>query len=61
MVLVTDYLALVIATVAVLYLTYLNRRHPLSSPVHQDFANRLIQSAQVLLVVAWILLVLVRD
>ena len=61
MVLVTDYLALVIATVAVLYLTYLNRRHPLSSVHHQDFSNRLIQSAQVLLVVAWILLVLVRD
>ena len=60
MVLVTDYLALLIATVAVLFLSYLNHRHPLKSIPHQDFANRLVQSAQVLLAVAWILLLLVR-
>lgn len=61
MVLVTDYLALVIATVAVLCLSVLNHRHQPASILQKDFQNRLVQSAQVLLVVSWILILLVQE
>ena len=61
MVLATDYLALVIATVVVLCLSVLNHYHQPASVLKKDFQNRLVQSAQVLLVVSWILILLVRD
>ena len=61
MVLVTDYLALVIATVVVLFLSVLNYRHQPASILQKDFQNRLVQSAQVLLVVSWILILLVQE
>ena len=61
MILATDYFALVIATVAVLCLSVLNHYHQPASVLKKDFQNRLVQSAQVLLVVSWILILLVRD
>lgn len=60
MVLATDYLALVIASVAVLCLSVLNHYHQPASVQVKDFQNRLVQSAQVLLVVSWILILLVQ-
>ncbi len=56
----TDYLALLIATLGVLFLTLLNRRKVRQSVRSQEFQSRLVLSAQILLLAAWILLVLVQ-
>ena len=56
----TDYLALLIATLVVLFLTLLHRQKVHQSVRSREFQNRLVLSSQILLVVAWILLVLVQ-
>jgi hypothetical protein len=56
----TDYLALLIATLVVLFLTLLHRQKVHQSVRSREFQGRLVLSSQILLVVAWILILLVQ-
>ena len=61
MVQVTDYLGLILGTVVLWVLSWFHYRSSYRSEKARDLGNRLVLSAQVLLVVSWILILLARD
>ena len=60
MILWTDYLALVLMTLAVLLVSILHYRNPHRTEKAQALGTLLVQILQVLVVLSWILLLLVE-
>lgn len=60
MIRLTDYLALILATLVLLVVSLLHYRNQYRSASARELGNRLVLSAQVLLAVSWILILLAQ-